>query len=194
MRCVIFDLDGTLTQSEEGIWNCVKYTADQMGFPHPDAETLRKFVGPPLKWSFMEYMGMTEEQAVEGLRHYRDRYSVTGLYENKVYPGIRTLLRMLTSQGVWCAVATGKPQDMAVRILEKFRLSKYLQRIIGPVEGSHPDKQQLIRDALPEAYDEAWMVGDTRFDMQGAHDVGIKALGVTYGYGTEEELVAAGAD
>ena len=97
-KCVIFDLDGTLTRSEEGIWNCVRYAAEKLGFPVPDAATLRKFIGPPLGWSFMEYMGMSEEMANKAVSTYRERYEAVGLFENRVYPGIRRLLRM---RGWW---------------------------------------------------------------------------------------------
>ena len=85
-QAVIFDLDGTLTQSEEGIWNCVRYAADRMGYPHPDGDTLRKFIGPPLMYSFQTYMGMDEDKAREAVARYRERYTTVGLYENRVFP------------------------------------------------------------------------------------------------------------
>lgn len=192
MKCVIFDLDGTLTQSEEGIWNCVKYAAEQMGFEAPDAETLVKFVGPPLRYSFQAYMGMTEEQALEAQAHFRVRYNDVGLFENRVYPGIRRLLRTLKREGAWVAIATGKPEIPAKRIIEHFGLAKYFDRIVGTGEHMGPDKDKLIRAAMPDSYDEAWMVGDRRFDMEGGASVGIKTLGVGYGYGSEEELRTAG--
>lgn len=192
MKCVIFDLDGTLTQSEEGIWNCVKYAAEQMGFESPDAETLVKFVGPPLRWSFQHLMGMTDEQALEAQAHYRVRYNDVGLFENRVYPGIRRLLRTLKREGAWVAIATGKPEIPAKRIIEHFGLAKYFDRIVGTGEHMGPDKDKLIRAAMPDSYDEAWMVGDRRFDMEGGNSVGIKTLGVGYGYGSEEELRTAG--
>ena len=104
---VLFDLDGTLTQSEEGIWNCAKHAAKEMGFPEPDAETLRKFIGPPLMHSFQAYLGMTPEQAEEAQRIYRARYTTVGMYENRVYPGIRTVMRTLRKQGAKLGVVTG---------------------------------------------------------------------------------------
>ena len=99
IQAVLFDLDGTLTRSEEGIWNCVRYAAEKLGFPVPDAATLRKFIGPPLGWSFMEYMGMSEEMANKAVYTYRERYEAVGLFENRVYPGIRRLLRTLHRDG-----------------------------------------------------------------------------------------------
>ena len=191
-KCAVFDLDGTLTQSEEGIWNCVLYTADEMGLPRPDQETLRKFIGPPLKWSFMTYMGMTDEQGEEALKIYRSRYNVTGLFENRVYPGIRRLLRTLKREGWYTAVATGKPEKPARRIIEHFGLAPWFDRVVGTGEHQSADKELLIRAVLPEEYDEAWMIGDRKFDVEGGRAVGIRTVGVGYGYGSEEELREAG--
>lgn len=144
-KCVIFDLDGTLTRSEEGIWNCVRYAAEKLGFPVPDAATLRKFIGPPLGWSFMEYMGMSEEMANKAVNTYRERYEAVGLFENRVYPGIRRLLRMLHRDGWYIGIATGKPQRSSERIIEHFGLNRYITKIVGPKDGRGADKELLIR-------------------------------------------------
>lgn len=194
LKCAIFDLDGTLTQSEEGIFNCVRYAAEKLGFTPPDPVTLRKFVGPPLDWSFREYMGMDEKKAERAVVAYRERYETVGLFENRVYPGIRRLLRMLKGDGWYIGVATGKPQRSSERILTHFGLDKFLDTIAGPLGGHTADKVDLITRALPEKYDAAWMVGDRRFDIEGARGVGIHSVGVGYGYGTEEELRNAGCD
>ncbi len=194
MRCVIFDLDGTLTQSEEGIFNCVRYAVDKLGFEAPDAATLHKFVGPPLQYSFQEYMGMDEETAQRAVATYRERYTVVGLFENRVYPGIRRLLRTLKREGWYIGIATGKPQGPAERIIEHFGLSRYFDKIVGPTGSIGAEKDWLIRTALPETYDEAWMIGDRKFDVEGGKAVGIRTIGVGYGYGDEEELRAAGCD
>lgn len=195
-KCVIFDLDGTLTQSEEGIWNCVKYAAEKLGFPVPDGPTLRKFIGPPLGYSFRAYMGMDEAMADRAVEVYRERYNVVGLFENRVYPGIRRLLRTLRREGWYIGVATGKPQAASERILAHFGLDRFIARICGPVGNHRPDKIDLIRRALPEGWnaetDDVWMVGDRKFDVEGAIGVGVKSIGVGYGYGSEEELRAAG--
>ena len=193
-KAVIFDLDGTLTQSEEGIWNCVRYAADKLGFEEPDAATLHKFIGPPLMFSFQEYMGMDFATAEKAVATYRERYSVEGLFENRVYPGIRRLLRTLKQQGCYVGIATGKPQAFAQRIIEHFGLSRYFDTIVGPGEHIGSEKDMLIRAALPETYDEAWMVGDRKFDVEGGRAVGIRTIGVGYGYGDEEELRTAGCD
>ena len=190
---VLFDLDGTLTQSEEGIWNCAKHAAKEMGFPEPDAETLRKFIGPPLMHSFQAYLGMTPEQAEEAQRIYRARYTTVGMYENRVYPGIRTVLRTLWKQGAKVGVVTGKPAYPTGKILEHFGIDRFISTVVCASD-ARAEKEHLIREALPENYGEAWMVGDRCFDMEGGRAAGIHTLGVTYGYGSEEELLETGAE
>ena len=190
---VLFDLDGTLTQSEEGIWKCARHALDKMGFPEPDAATLRKFIGPPLMWSFQNLAGMTEEQALQAQTIYRQRYNEVGLFENRVYPGIRYALRCLKKAGAHLGVVTGKPEKPTKRILEHFGLAPYFESVLCATD-SKADKEQMIRDSLPEGSGEAWMVGDRKFDMEGGRRAGIHTLGVTYGYGSEEELLASGAE
>ena len=197
-KAVIFDLDGTLTQSEEGIWNCVKYAAEKLGFPVPDADTLRKFIGPPLAYSFREYMGMDDAMAARAVETYRERYNVVGLFENRVFPGIRRLLRTLRQEGWYIGIATGKPQKTSERVVAHFGLDKFVEKICGPTGDHRADKIDLIKNALPDdwdyAHEEAWMVGDRKFDVEGAIGAGIKSIGVGYGYGSEGELRAAGCD
>ena len=190
---ILFDLDGTLTQSEEGIWNCAKHTAKEMGFPEPDAATLRKFIGPPLVHSFRTYLGMTPEQAEEALQIYRARYTTVGMYENRVYPGIRTVLRTLRKQGAKLGVVTGKPAYPTGKILEHFGFSRFLSAVVCTAD-TRAEKEHLIRQALPDGHGEAWMVGDRCFDMEGGVAAGIHTLGVTYGYGSEQELLESGAE
>ncbi len=192
---VLFDLDGTLTRSEEGIMNCVRYALSKMGRDIPNEQTLRAFIGPPLFGSFRDLCGMNDEACVQAVAFYRERYMDIGLFENAVYPGIRTLLRKLAKAGVYLAVATGKPQVLTERILDHFGLSKFFKTVAGISEDDREaDKRQLIRRALPGSYKRAAMVGDRRFDMEGAKKMGIDAIGVTYGYGDREELQNAGAD
>ena len=190
---VLFDLDGTLTQSEDGIWNCAKHAAKKMGFPEPDAETLRKFIGPPLEYSFSTYMGMTKEQAAEAVRFYRERYTTVGMYENRVYPGVRVMMRTLWKVGAKLGIVTGKPAYPTGKILEHFGLDKFLTTVVCATDG-HAEKEHLIRQALPEDAGEVWMVGDRCFDMEGGKKAGVHTLGVTYGYGSEEELLESGSE
>ena len=190
---VLFDLDGTLTRSEEGIWNCVRYVAERMNLPVPDDAALRKFIGPPLVYSFQEYMGMTEEQACKAQDIYRERYVVKGRYENRVYPGIRNALRALRREGASLGVVTGKPEGSTRAILQYFGLDGYFSTLACATDG-HAEKDHLIRQALPSGAERVWMVGDRKFDMEGAVKAKVHALGVTYGYGSAEELWAAGAE
>ena len=190
---VLFDLDGTLTQSEEGIWNCARYALKRMGYPEPDASTLRKFIGPPLIWSFQELIGMTEEQAWQAQEVYRERYNTVGLFENRVYPGIQTVLRTLKKAGYHLGVVTGKPSGPTEKILTHFGLRSCLETVVCATDKS-ADKERMIRTALPADFGEAWMVGDRKFDMEGGLRAGIHTLGVTYGYGSKEELTSAGAE
>ena len=127
---------------------------------------------------------------------YRERYNVVGLFENRVFPGIRRLLRTLKREGWYIGVATGKPQRASERIIEHFGLDKFITKICGPVGDHRPDKIDLIRNALPEGWnadmDDIWMVGDRKFDVEGAIGAGVKSIGVGYGYGSEEELRESG--
>ena len=144
---VLFDLDGTLTQSEEGIWNGVRHVARVMGFPEPDAETLREFIGPPLEHSFRTRLGMTEEQTAEALKIYRARYNTVGMFENRVYPGVRVMLRGLRDAGFLLGVVTGKPALPTGEILKHFGLDTFMSTVQCATDG-HAEKEALIRQAL----------------------------------------------
>ncbi len=192
-KWVFFDLDGTLTRSEEGIWNCVKYAAERMGFPVPDAATLRRFIGPPLVYSFQEYMGMTEAQAVMAQEVYRERYTTVGKFENQVYPGVRNMLRSLRDSGVRMGVVTGKPEPSTRSILEHFGLMKFMERLSCATD-NRAEKEELLRRVMPGGGAEVWMVGDRLFDMEGGVRAGARTLGAVWGYGSEEELRSAGAE
>lgn len=192
-RWVFFDLDGTLTRSEEGIWNSVRYVAERMNFPVPDEETLRQFIGPPLIHSFRKLMGMTEEQALQAQSVYRERYTTLGKYENQVYPGVRKMLRALRREGWHAGIVTGKPEGSTRDILEHFGLMKFMERI-SCADDSRAEKEHLIRRVMPESAGEIWMVGDRCFDMEGGVKAGVHTLGVTWGYGSVQELRESGAE
>lgn len=192
-RCYIFDIDGTMMDSEAGILHAVEYSLNKLNIPLPDEDTMRKFLGPPLVWSYQHLMGMSESQAVEATTAYREMYLTKGLFENRVYPGVRRLIRTLRARGDWVAVATGKPQKTAETILEYFGLDTMLDRVVG-AWNEHAEKDQLIRKALPDEYDEAWMIGDRNLDILGGRAVGIHTLGAGWGYATGSELRDAGAD
>ncbi len=191
-QTVYFDLDGTLTDSQPGIFNCATYALEKMNCPVPDATTLRRFMGPPLAESFMRYCGMTEEKAIEATALYRERYTPIGWKENKVFPCIRALLAELKKRGAYVAVATGKPQTSAEKILSYFGLSQYFDCIVGPMMGElHANKADLIRRSMPEKPGKSVMVGDTVSDVIGARDCGIDSIAVLYGYGENDEILAA---
>lgn len=191
-RCYVFDLDGTLMDSGIGILNAVRYALNKMGREIPPDPDLRKFLGPPLVYSFQTVTGMTEEEALKATEAYRETYLVKGLFENRVYPGIRRLLRTLRSRGDWVAVATGKPQKTAETVIRYFGVDHLLDRVVGAWNES-ADKEQLIRKALPERYEEAWMIGDRDLDVLGGRKVGIHTVGAGWGYAADGELKDADA-
>ena len=187
---VIFDLDGTLTDSQPGIFACTKYALEKMGRPIPPEGVLERFLGPPLAESFMIYCGMTEEDAAYATDLYRERYIPIGWKENRVYPRIRALLKELKSQGAYLAVATGKPEHTSIDILRYFGLLPYFDAVAGPTPADlHADKAQLIRRVLPEGK-KAVMIGDTVGDIKGAQECGIASIAALYGYGKENEVLA----
>ncbi len=191
---VLFDLDGTLTESEPGIINSVKYALEKMGRPSPSDESLRSFIGPPLMESFTRVMQMNAEDAARAVALYRERFSVIGWKENSVYRGIPQMLRALKHAGCYIAVATGKPQTFAGSILDYFGLTPFIDRLEGiSMTDHHADKAELVRRALPERFTRACMVGDRAGDMEGAKANGIDGIGALYGYGSREELEQAGA-
>lgn len=191
---VIFDLDGTLTASEEGIIRSAQFALQEMGFPLLSDSQMQQFIGPPLKYSFMTYAGMSAAQAEEAIAHYRRRYSTIGWAENRVYEGIPALCKALRRQGVHLGVATGKPQVFAEKILDHFSLSPFFDAICGKSEDDHSsDKAHLLMRVMGDQPGPACMVGDRKFDIEPARALGMDAIGVLYGAGPEEELRNAGA-
>lgn len=196
---VLFDLDGTLTDAAPGIINCIAYALDDMGIEHPDAATMRTFLGPPLAVTFGEHFGMNEEQIRAAIDTYRERYHDVGLFENEVYDGIPALLAGLREQDITLAVATSKPTYSATRILEHFELAEYFTFIGGAeLDGSRDSKALVIEHVLATTgvhpkTQSMRMVGDRRHDVEGARSHGIDTIGVLWGYGDVEELTTAGA-
>ena len=192
---VIFDLDGTLTDSEEGVINCVQLALHRLGIPWEDREALRVCVGPPLRQSF-PWFGVPADRVEEAVAIYRSRYNTVGKYENTPYPGIRALLDRLRAAGFSLYVGTSKPEAMALDILEHFGLADCFARICGAdFAGTRDSKRDVLaylletipRDARPI------MVGDTVYDVAGAAELQIPTIGVTWGFGTARELEEAGA-
>ena len=191
--CVLFDLDGTLTDSASGIISSVNYALERMGRPLLPEDMQRLYVGPPLLDSFERLHGMTRAQALEGVRIFRERYARQGWLENRVYAGIPRLLKSLRARGVRLGVATAKPVRFAQQVLEHFGLAPYFDVIsAAPMDESGLPKSELIRRALPAGECRAAMVGDRVYDLDGAREAGVAAIGALYGYGSRDEL--AGAD
>ena len=195
---ILFDLDGTLTDPAPGITNAIIYARKKWGLDPGSNEDYYKFIGPPMPQSFVEYWGFSLEDAKRFLAYYREYYTVTGLFENAPYPGIEDLLRRLNAAGRKLYVATSKPTDMSVRILERFGLAPYFDAIVGS-DPHKPDstKAVVIRTAHARcSLDMARtvMVGDRSYDMEGAKECAIPCVGVLYGFGTRQELTDAGAD
>lgn len=192
---IFFDLDGTLTDSGEGIINCAQLALRHFGIAADDRQALRAFVGPPLRESFPRF-GIPEDRVEEAVAVFRSRYLTVGKFENTPYSGIHPLLEQLTQAGFPLYVATSKPEETAVEILKKFQLDRYFIRICGAtMDGTRDSKESVIRhllSALPEDQ-AALMVGDTIYDVEGAAAHGIATIGVSWGYGDAAEMCQAGA-
>lgn len=195
---ILFDLDGTLTDSGSGIIQSILYALGQMGKPTPSMETLRAFVGPPLLDSFMEFCHMSEEEAKEAVSHYRTYYKDKGIFDNRLYDGIEQTLSRLQQAGKTLILATSKPEFFAKKILEYFHIDSYFTYIAGAdMEGKREEKIQVMKYALSLAnitnLDETIMIGDRKFDVESAKQLGMESIGVLYGFGSEEELETYGA-
>ena len=194
-RTILFDLDGTLTDSAEGVINCAQLALKYFGLPIPDRKDMRFIVGPPLRDSFLR-LGVSEENVEKAVEIYRSRYVPTGMFENTPYPGISAMLAALKDAGHELYVATSKPEGMATEILDKFKLSGYFDKIYGAsMDGSRDTKDTVIAYLLQELgpRENITMVGDTSYDVLGAAAHGIPTIGVAWGYGEVEDMKAAGA-
>lgn len=214
---ILFDLDGTLTDPKIGITTCVQYALRKMGIEEPDLDRLVSFIGPPLTDSFREFYGMDEEKSGQAVTYYRERFSTVGLLENEVYPGIPAMLAELKRTGKRLAIASSKPTVFVKKILEHFEICQYFDVIVGSeLDGTRCRKEEVVEEALRQLLPgkrynqlrkgtialtkggqsdcEIVMVGDRRFDIEGAREYGIVSIGVAYGYAEEGELAEAGAD
>ncbi len=200
-KFLLFDLDGTLTDSEEGIINCVRYGLSSCGFSVPDYDTLRAFIGPPLVASYQELCGLSYEETERAILKYRERYSEKGIFENRVYDGIPELLSDLKNAGYRLALATSKPEVFARRILDRFGIAEAFDAAAGSsIEREDETKADMIRLAMKrlglkeEDKPYVLMIGDRKHDILGAKECGIDIAGVKYGYAPEGELAEYGAD
>ena len=198
---LLFDLDGTLTNPKEGITKCVQYALRSFGIEEPDLDKLEPFIGPPLLDSFMEYYNMTPEQARTALEKYRERFRDIGIFENEVFPGVPEMLEILQKKGKKLVIASSKPEEYVLRILEKYGIRAFFQEVVG---ASMDEKRSAKADVIEEAFRrlqiteekkaQVLMIGDRKHDVEGAKACGIRCLGVYVGFAKPGELEQAGAD
>ena len=198
-RYCLFDLDGTLTDPAEGITNSVMYALEKYGIRVKDRSELYPFIGPPLADSFKKYFGFSDEQAAQAVEYYREYFRAGGIFENKLYEGIPEMLAALREEGITVALATSKPYEFAVKILEHFDLYQYFDHFgAATMDGRISKKADVIADLLERLGDvdrkDVLMIGDRDQDINGAKANGLRSLGVLWGYGSKEELQGAGAD
>ena len=193
---LLFDLDGTLSDPKKGITRSVQYALSKLTIEEHNLESLSCFIGPPLHESFQKYYSLTDSQARQAVEYYREYFSQTGLYENRLYPGIEALLRRLRMKGKKMLLATTKPTLFAERILNCFRIQDYFNHIFGSnLDGSLSSKHDLISHILthmrPVSKQKMVMIGDRAFDIVGAKFNGIDSVAVSYGYGSLAEIESA---
>ena len=200
---LLFDLDGTLTDPKIGITSCVQHALRKFGVEEPDLNKLEPFIGPPLADSFQEFYGFDEKKAAEAIGYYRERFSTIGLFENEIYPGVAKMLAHLKQAGKTLAVASSKPTVFVQKILVHFNIECYFDVIVGSeLDGTRARKEEVIEEALRqlrqvaeiEDNDGIVMIGDRKFDIQGAKLSNLVSVGVTFGYALPGELEEAGAD
>ncbi len=195
-RVLLFDLDGTLTDSAEGVTHCVAHALAAFGIEAEPASLLG-YIGPPLNWSFPHFHGLSQEQTDRAIDLFREQYAVSGKFENRVYEGIHEMLDELRSAGYLLGVATSKPLHFARQILSHFDLADRFDYIAGTGDDERGGKEEVVRDSVLHfgvPVEQIYMIGDRQHDIVGAHAVGIEAIGVLWGYGSQEEFTEYGAD
>lgn len=199
---ILFDLDGTISDPKAGITGCVQYALKSFGIDEPDADKLEPFIGPPLRDSFMKFYGFTPQQAEFAVEKYRERFSVTGKYENTLYPGMAELLRDLQVAGAHLAIASSKPTVFVEDILQYFGIRSCFEIVVGSeLNGMRDKKEEVIAEVLRQFAQkgaanpwEVVMIGDRKYDIEGAKAAGTHNIGVSYGYAQPGELQQAGAE
>ncbi|NMB03896.1 MAG: HAD family hydrolase [Tissierellia bacterium] len=196
-QLILFDLDGTLTDPKEGITKSFRFALEKLGYPEEDLDELEKVIGPPLWDSFQDYYGMTREQADLGVQYYRERYRDVGKFENILIEGIPELLWELKAAGKQLALATSKPTDYSIEILQHFEIDQPFDQMIGSnLDGTRINKDESIQHVL-SLFDipaeNIVMIGDRKHDIIGAKAHGIDSIGVLFGYGSRQEFEQHGA-
>lgn len=194
-NCVIFDFDGTVVDTGEGIIKSLQYSFEQMGHDIPEAEDLKKFIGPPVYYSYTHFYGVSEDEVSMYIKKYRERYKIKGIYESAVYPGMKELLLSLKSRGVKLAIASSKPEHLIYSVADYHKLTEMFDCIVGVKvdDSNHSSKTGLILQVLEElgAADKnrVLMVGDRCFDIDGATGAGVDSCGALWGFGNKEEFI-----
>lgn len=197
IKYLLFDLDGTITDPKEGITKCVQYALSKFDIEE-ECDNLISFIGPPLTDSFIDFYGFDKQKAELAIKYYRERYAKIGLFENSAIDGIHEVLEKLKNSGYTLAVATSKPTCFAISICEKYDFSKYFDIIMGSeLDGTRTKKSEIIYEVLKQLNakpEEVVMIGDRKYDIIGAKEVGTASIGVRFGYAEDGELEKAGAD
>jgi phosphoglycolate phosphatase len=195
---ILFDLDGTLTDPKEGIVNSILYALNKLGIHENNIDELDTFIGPPLRDSFLKRYNLNDELADKAMLYYREYFSVKGIYENKIYPGVKDLLESLSSRNYQLYVATSKPTVYSEEILKYFKIVSYFKAVIGShLDNTRTDKTEIISYIISKyglKASHSVMVGDRKHDIIGAKNNSMKAIGVTYGYGSLEEFFSCRPD
>lgn len=197
---VLFDLDGTIIDSGEGVTNSVAYALERLGIAVNDKSTLKRFIGPPLIYSFMTFYGFDREKALLAIEYYREYYQDKGIFEGYIYNGVEALLSDLKQKGKRIILATSKPEVFAKRILERAGIIKYFDFVGGATldETTRNTKidvlEYVIKEANIDTVDDVIMIGDRFYDIEGAHNFGIDCIAVLYGYGARDEFEKYGAE
>ena len=197
-KYILFDLDGTVTDPKVGITTCAQYALASVGIDEPDLDKLEPFIGPPLHESFMQFYGFDKDMAMKLVEKYRERFNHIGIFENEIYPGIPKMLQTLKEKGCKISIASSKPTVLVERILVHFDIKQYFDSVVGSnLDGSRTKKEEVVEEALHQlacVKEETAMVGDRKFDIEGAKAFGLTSIGVSFGYAAENELEEAGAD
>lgn len=200
-KYIFWDLDGTIINSYDGVTRSVQYALSKFGINEKDPETLRRYIGPPLRDSFQKISGLTKEQADQGLEYYRERYNQIGLFECDLFPQVKETLQYYQAKGKVQFLSSSKPEVMCRKILHNLKVEKCFDEIVGAsLDGKIDTKQEVLQEAFrrAESYSgdkrppfqkkDVVLIGDTKFDADGARKCGIDCIGVEYGFGTNEEL------
>ncbi len=194
---VFFDFDGTIADTGEGIFSSVSYAIEASGYPPLPDDRLRTFIGPPVFESFKRELDMSDEQAANAVEKYRERYSESGIYQLRMYDGIKALLSELKNSGIKIAIASSKPEKFVMRLIDYLNISPLIDFVAAPESDKAPEGKTILVEKAVKHFGvdktRALMIGDRYFDIDGANGAGIESVGVTFGYGNREELTKAGS-